>query len=830
MRKVRRIAGFRHSGRVLMTLAPLFIDSILGGLKMGKNYLKMAFRNFLKQKEYSFLNLFGMAAGLAAFILISLYVRNELSYDRYHQNADRIYRVVRDKPTGKSMEYIKTAVTPAPLAPALAKEFPEVASAARMVMIPSLLIAQGNEHFLEKAIFAADPQTFEIFSIPFLKGDPRTALRDSSAIVLSEKTAAKYFGHDDPIGRVLTMDGGTDFRVAGVFKNMPENSHFIMDIVIPYETFFKINRLDAANWGANFSYTYLLMRDGGSARDFDKKLAAFLDKYMYASRNVPSASKTILSIQPMTSIHLHSHRVEEMAANNDIVYILLFSSIAALFLLISCINYMNLATARSARRGREVGIRKVVGAVRGQLVKQFLSESLLMSALALAVSVIIVLLALPGFNRLVERHLTFNPASDPLLLLGLIVITALVGLLSGGYPALSISAFRPIAVLKGVFAKSRKGLALRNVLVVTQFAITMIAVIIAFVVRNQMQYVKNRDMGYDRNQIVIMETHDKSVRRNIQAIKETLRQYAGIVSVSTSHLLPNNIDEHTTARWPGAQSDEMFSIYYNMADYDFVDLYGIKLVQGRNFSREFPADEKGAFLVNETAVKRGGWAAPIGRELIHWQGQTGKIVGVMKDFHYRSLHQPIEPLYVFLNQADFSYLSIKIKSDRIPEVIGAIKSVMKRFSPDYPFEYTFFDEVFARAYQTEQRMMTIFGIIAMLSILVACLGLFGLASFAAEQRTKEIGIRKVLGASDARIFILLSREFLKWVLLSSVIAWPIAYTISQKWLQNFSYHVRLSIGVFIASLALSFLIALLTVSSQSIKAALARPVKSLKYE
>ena len=824
------IAALRHSLRFIVTVLPLFMDSILEGLKMGQNDIKMAFRNFRKYKEYSFLNLIGLAAGLAAFLLISLYVQYEWSFDKYHENAARIFRVVRDKSAGNAAGSIKSAVTPAPLAPALVKEFPEVVSATRFVIVPRVLVAQGNEHFLEQEVFAADPQTFDIFSIPFLKGDPRTALQDPSAIILSERTAVKYFGHDEPIGRVLTAFDGSAFKVAGVFKNMPGNSHFIMDVIIPYETYFKFIRSSTTNWGSNFSYTYLLMRTGGNPQAFEKKLDAFLDKYMDTSQNVPSSAKTTLSLQPLSKIHLTSHRDREMAANNDIVYILLFSSVAVLFLLIACINYMNLATARSARRGREVGIRKVVGAVRGQLIKQFLSEALVMSTLAMMVSVIIVLLALPAFNRLIERHLTFNPAADPLLFVELIGITAFVGLFSGGYPALAISALRPIAVLKGVFAKSAKGLALRNILVVVQFSITIIALVITFVARNQMQFVKNRDVGYDRNQIVILEADARAVVRNIQAIKTALRSYAGIVSVATSHLLPNNINEHTTARWPGSQPEEQFPIYYNMVDYDFADLYGIKIVQGRNFSREFPSDEKGAFLVNETAVKTGGWASPIGRELIHWEGKTGKIVGVMKDFHLRSLHQPIAPLYIVLDPGRFSYISIKIQSDRIPEVLKVIKSVMTKYSPAYPFEYTFFDDVFARAYQTEQRMMAIFGMIALLSVIVACLGLFGLASFAAEQRTKEIGIRKVLGASNAKIFALLAREFLKWVLLSGVIAWPAAYLITQKWLQNFSYHVRLSAGVFVASLAVAFMIALMTVSSQSIKAALAKPINSLKYE
>jgi putative ABC transport system permease protein len=794
------------------------------------NYLKISFRNILKHKGFSFITVFGLAVGLAAFIIIALYVQFELSFDGYHENADRIYRMVREKPTSEATVFTKTAVTPAPLGPALKEEFPEVAAYARLFKSQNVLITSGEEHFLEKRFYWADPGIFDIFSLPMIKGNPAAALDDPSAVLMSERTARKYFGDSNPLGKVVNIFGGNDFKVAGVFSDMPANSHFIMDVIVPYKTFFKITNNDITSWGSNFTYTYFMLREGADAKALESKCPAFLDKYVYQYYNVPNHQKNRVSIQPLTSIHLFSHRNEEIESNNDITNIILFSSLALLFLFIACINYMNLVTARSRKRSREVGIRKVVGAQRRQLIKQFLGESVAMTVLAMIFSVIIVQLTLPVFNQLVERDLSFNPLTSPQLFISLMVLILLVGLLSGSYPALRISGFKPASVLSGTATGGTKGSRFRNVLVLTQFSITIIFLIFTFIVNAQLKFVKNRDMGYGRDQILTMEVQDRDIGRNIQAIKTELKKHTDIMAVSTSFRLPNNIDEHNNADWPGRPADKVFHIYYNMADYEFVDLFDIQIVEGRNFSREFPSDANGAFLVNEAAVKAAQWESPIGQEFYRWGNKVGKIVGVMKDFHLHSLHRPIDPLYIYLDPEQYSYISIKMKSTDIPATIAYVKGVMKKIVPNCPFEYTFFDEVFARDYYTEQRMSTIFGSFAVLAIIVACLGLLGLASYEAEQRTKEIGIRKVLGASGPKIFLLLSKEFLKWVVLANIIAWPIAYIIIRQWLQEFAYRVNIGFTLFVFAAVLALAIAVLTVSYQSIRAARANPVEALKYE
>ncbi len=794
------------------------------------NYLKISYRNILKHKGFSFITVFGLAAGLAAFIIIALYVQFELSFDRYHENADRIYRMVREKPTSVSTVFTKTAVTPAPLGPALKAEFPEVVSYARLFKSQNVLITFGEEHFLEKRFYWADPGIFDIFSLPMTKGDPETALDDPFAILMSERTARKYFGDNDPLGKVVNVFGGNDFKVAGVFSDMPANSHFIMDVIVPYKTFFKITKNDIARWNSNFTYTYFMLQEGGDAKALENKCPAFLDKYVYQYYDVPNHQKNTVSIQPLTTIHLFSNRNQEIEPNNDITNIILFSSLALLFLLIACINYMNLVTARSRKRGREVSIRKVVGAQRRQLIKQFLGESVAMTVLAMIFSLIIVQLTLPAFSQLIERDLSFNPVTSPQLFISLVVIILLVGLLSGSYPALRISGFKPAAVLSGTASGSSKGPSFRNILVLTQFSITIIFLIFTFIVNAQLNFVKNRDMGYGRDQILTMNVQDSAIGRNIQALKAELKKHTDIMAVSTSFRLPNNIDVHNNAHWPGRPPDKVFHIYYNIADYEFVDLFDIQIVKGRNFSREFPSDANGAFLVNEAAGKAAGWESPIGQEFYRYENKIGKIVGVMKDFHLHSLHRSIDPLYIHLDPGVYSYISIKMKSADIPATINFVEGVMKKIVPNCPFEYTFFDEVFARDYHTEQRMSTIFGSFATLAIIVACLGLLGLASYEAEQRTKEIGIRKVLGASGPKIFLLLSKEFLKWVVLANIIAWPIAYMIIRQWLREFAYRVNIGITIFVFATVLALAIAILTVSYQSIKAARTNPVNALKYE
>jgi putative ABC transport system permease protein len=804
----------------LKAFPSFLIDGLYWRIQMLKNYFLVTFRNLKKNSTYSLLNILGLAVGLTAFILIALYVQYELSFDRHYENAGRIYRVIRE---GR-------AFTPAALGPELKDKIPEVESAARLIRSSSTLVSFQQKNFLEEDFYWADPETLAIFSLPFISGDPSAVLNDPAAIVLSQSTAKKYFGNVDPMGKTLTVNERLQFTVAGIFGDMPANSHLVMDVVVPYSTYFRTTNNDIAGWRSNFSYTYFLLREGADPEGMENKISPYIEAPLFKAAGMKEPYPKYFFIQPMTEIHLHSHLMQEIGVNNDIKYIILFSSIALLILFIACINYMNLATARSLRRGREVGMRKVVGARKGQLIAQFLGESVAVAVLAMIFSILMVLLVLPAFNSLVERQLSLNPVQNPQLFLGLVFITLFVGLFAGSYPAVRMSGFRPISVLSGAFTRSRKGLSLRNGLVLVQFSITIFLIVCTVAVREQLKFIKTVDMGYAKEQIITLPVRGSSSRQNIQSIKAELTQYPDIIAAATSGCLPNDIDTFTSRDWTGRNPDEPIPIYYETADYDYVDLFGMEIVEGRNFSRDFPSDQAGVFLVNETAVKVAGWETTLGREFTHWSGQTGKIVGVLKDFHMLSLRSPIAPLYVFLDTSSFSNLSIKIKTDNIPAAIGHIKEIFKKFAPSYPFSYSFFDEIFEQAYFTEQRMGRIFGAFAGLAIFIACLGLFGLSAFAAEQRTKEMGIRKVLGASESKIFLLLSREFIRWVLLANLIAWPIAYLAMNKWLQNFAYRIHIGIVAFLISGGTALLIAYLTVSYQSIRSARANPADSLRYE
>ncbi len=787
---------------------------------MFKNYFKITLRNIKSSKLYSALNIIGLAVGLASFILIALYVQFELSFDKYHENAYRIYRVVREGRT----------FTPAPLGPALKENFPEVEAVTRIIQNKNMVISHEQNSFLEDEFYWAGPETFKIFTIPFLMGDPETVLKNPFSIVISQKMAKKYFGDEDPIGKVLNVNNQTDFTVAGIFFDMPSNSHFVMDFIVPYKDYWQINGGDITHWRANFSYTYFLLKEGANPALLESKIHSVIEKPLFELAGFKKPYPKMYFIQPITEIHLHSHRLQEVSINNDIKYIYLFSSIAFLILSIACINYMNLATARSVRRSKEVGMRKVVGAQRKQLILQFLGESVTMTVLALVLSILIILLILPAFNNLVERPLSFDPLSNPQLFIGLIFIVVFVGLFAGSYPAMSVSGFKPITVLSGVFTRSSKGKKLRNGLVLFQFSITIILFISTLTIKEQLNFMKNVDVGYNKEQIITLSTRDRAVRQNIEAIKTELLQYPDVTAVSTSAGLPNDIDTFMSRYLNTNKPDELITIFYNSVDYDFIDLYDIEIVEGRNFSREFTSDANGVFLVNEAAVKAAEWESPVGRKFTHWSGKTGEIVGVMKDFHLHSLHSPIDPLYIYLNPRAVSKISIKINPSNIPTTIDYVKSVMKKFSPNYPFEYSFFDEVFDRAYHTEQRMVNIFSSFAFLAIIIACLGLFGLSTYAVEQRTKEIGIRKVVGASVPGIAILLSKQFTKWVLIANIFAWPAAYVFMKNWLQDFAYRINLGWHIFVMSAILALVIALITVSYQSIKAAVANPVESLRYE
>ena len=801
---------------------------------MFKNHLIIALRNIKKNKAYAALNVLGLAAGMAVFILIMLFVRTETSYDRYHANARTIYRVVQEQPGNTYLGSNVFAVTPGPMAPAMVQDFPEVLKATRIDEWSDVLVTVGEKSFLEKKIHWTDPQTFEIFSFPLVRGDRATALKDPYSVLLSERAARRLFGDADPVGRTTFLQAfelKAEFKVAGVFRDIPANSHFTMDIVAPFETMGKIQQTDLTRWGNNSYYTYVLLKEGADPKALEAKLVPFLAKYEATRDHKHSGPPARYFLQPLTRIHLYSRANFELAAVGDARFVFLFASIAVLVLVIACVNYMNLATARSLKRSKEVGLRKVVGAGKGQLVRQFLGDSMVLTFIALILAVGIVLAVLPAFRAFVEREIAFNPFRDAALIPGLILLAAVVGAVAGSYPALFVSAFRPVAALKGTGASRMKGKGLRNGLIVFQFAASIALIICTVGVRGQLAFIRNTDMGYDRGQVLVLVPRG-GIQAGLEAFKNELRRSPAVVSVASSSALPNNVTSSTNAKWPGMPDSVDVPIYVLDVDYDFPELYGLELLRGRSFSRDFPSDAGGAFLINEAARKALGWDDPIGRDFNRWGNEksAGKIVGVLKDFHMHSLHLPIMPLYIFLDPGTTNRVSIKLRGGDIPAALAFVRKTWERFAPEYPFEYNFFDEIYDRAYRVERRLGTMFSVFAGLAVLIACLGLLGLAAFTAEQKTKEIGIRKVLGASTSGVIALLSREFMKWVVVANVVAWPIGYFAMRSWLSNFAYRTSLTVPMFLGAALAAFFIAAAVISVQTYRAATADPARSMRYE
>ncbi len=802
-----------------------------GSTGMIKSYFKIAFRNIKRNKMYSLLNMLGLAVGMACSILILLYLQYEFSFDRYHKNADNIYRVARELHPGHSHGgKTKAASTPVQLKDALIAECAEVKNGVRIVSRSNRLLVYRNKSYLEDNIIFADPDFFNFFSFQLMKGDPNIVLKDPASIVLSEDMAEKYFGNEDPVGKVINFNNAKDVVVTGIMKNVPANSHFKMNFTVPLVNV--IDQNSSYSWGNNMVLTYISLREGADPGELEDKFPSLFKKHYREDENSTDRTYVNHFTQPLTKIHMYSDLDGELSNNNDIRTVLIIASIAFLILIIACINYMNLATARSVQRSREVGVRKVVGAQRKQLIRQFFSEAAVFTFLALVLSGVLVILVLPFFNNFVDRELSLSLIKNARFLLSVSAVTAVVILFAGSYPALFISSFKPVVVLRGSLSGKSKGSVLRNILVVFQFSISIMLIISTFVVKDQLSFLRNTDVGYTKDQVVIINLRDRNVSRNLEAVKTELKRSPDVIAAGSSSFLPYGRFSQTQPNFPGKPEDfENFDVYVGRVDHDYVDLYDIKLADGRNFSRDFPSDKQAAFLFNESLANRLGWDPAVGKEYMHWGRKKGKVVGVMKDFHFHTLHRGIEPMYLFFEEGmNFYYLSVKIKGTNIPGTMEYLQEKMRGFSPNYPFEYSFFDEVFDRAYRTEIRMEKIFSVFAYIAIFVACLGLFGLASFTAEQKTKEIGVRKVLGAGASNIIILLSKEFTKWVLFANLIAWPASYFIMNMWLRNFAFRTNISIDLFLLASGIALFIALLTVSTQSVKAARTDPVKSLKYE
>lgn len=789
-------------------------------IDMINNYIKSSFRSLNKNKFYSLINISGLAIGLAAFTLIALFVRHELSFDKYNKDADSIYRVVRNEYT----------CSPPPMAPMLKAEIPEIQFASRFILSNNVLTTIDDRYFTEDEYYWTDNEFLNIFTFDFIHGDVETVLNNPNDIIISESIAKKYFGNSDPMGEIITVSREHDYKVVGVFKDMPANSHFHFDIVLPIDKYFEVTDNDPQNWGSNYVYSYVKLHQQADMAAVNNKLVDIEKQLVGWTPDSGKPYEQYFFFQPITEIHLFSHRQQEVQVNGDIRNVYVFSSIALLILIIAGINYVNLTTAMSGKRYKEVGVRKAMGAKKAQLINQFLSESVIVALISTLVATIIVVYSQNYFAGLMGRNISIEIGDLPLLIPSLLLLAIVVGLVAGLLPSRSVSGVSVVSIIKGSSGNNGRKNGMRNVLVVVQFSIALILIILSINVQRQLSFIVEKDPGYEKDQIITMRLFDSSIGENLQSIKQVLLANRKIMDVSTSSDLPHRITGFRRPEWFCNDPSECTSISYNPVDYGFVALYDLEIVEGRNFSRDYPSDALGSFIVNEKAVKIAGWDAPIGMEISHYDGTKGKIVGVVKDFHFQSMHSDIAPLYLMLDEHVYSYFSIKIESDDIPETLASIEGVFNNFSPNTPTQFTFFDDEFEQAYNSEKRLGTIFTFFSVLAIILGCLGLYGMSTFIISQATKEIGIRKVLGASNSGISMILGKNFLKSVIFANLIAWPAAYYALNIWLESFAFRTNITVWSFLLASTIVLVITIITIGLQSRKISRQTPSVSLRYE
>ena len=793
---------------------------------MIKNYLKIAFRNLWRHRVFSFINIMGLTVGMAACFLIFLYIRFELSYDSFHTKADRIYRVVSDIKT--PTEVINAGGPSWASPPNIKDEFAEVESFVRTTG-DNLLIRKGDVKFQEENALWADSSLFKIFDFKLLKGNPQTALKEPFSVVFSETSAKKYFGDKDPMGQTLMITGeGLAATVTGVMKDIPENSQIKADMVLSMTTITKQwNKSLDSQWGNYGSQAYILLKQGTNAKNLQGKFPAFLERRNGTEMKKSQMYATLL-LEPLRDVYLRSTRNGSKTGNINNVYI--FAIVAIFILLIACINFVNLTTARSAERAKEVGIRKVVGAAKTQLARQFIGESIIICLIAFILAVLLSAIFLPSFNQLAGKTISDGIFQHGQYVFYLFLAAIGIGLLAGIYPAFVLSSFKPVIVLKGRFATGNRGILLRKGLVVAQFSISVALIIGTIVVYNQMNYMRSRDLGFSKDQMMVMDTNGDPGK---EAFRQAITGISAVKATAMSSSVPGSGN-------PGAYSEienkkgelqiANLDLYY--VDFDYIPLFKIKMAAGRPFSKDFMTDTTQAMVLNEAAVKMFGYSSPqeaIGKRFKQW-GREGKIIGVTKDFHFRALQEPIKPLSMRIEPGGSNLVSVNVAAANLPATIAAIENKWKTLIPNRPFSYFFLDEYFNKQYRGEERFGKLFLNFAILAIFISCLGLLGLASYSTMQRTKEIGIRKVMGASVKGIINLLSKEFLTLVVLSFFIAMPVAWYFMHAWLKDFAYRTDISWWVFVLAGILALLIAITTVSFQAIKAAIANPVKSLRTE
>ena len=812
---------------------------------MFQNYIKIAVRNLLRNKSFSFINLFGLTIGLACCLLIGLYIWNELSFDRYHEKSERIWRFSRKFFNKDGSEQLHLGHLAPPFGPLLKNDFPDMEEVTRLLQT-STTVRIGERFFSEDQMFYAEPNVFQVFDIPLQSGNPASALNEPYTLLLNETTAQKYFGKADPINQILRFSGRFELKVTGVFRDFPYNSHFHPAMLVSFSTLndtlvYGAERL-RTNWGNNSFSTFALLPKNYPARNLEAQFPAFLDKHMQtmatAANNPKPSSFTSLHLEPLTDIHLKSHLDSEIEENGDIRRVYIFSIIALFVLLIACINYMNLSTARSAVRAKEIGVRKVVGALQREILLQFLSESILLSLLAAALAFGLARITLPLVNKLLGQELLIPDgalwAAPGLLLL----LAGVTGLLAGLYPAFYLSALKPLSIIKSENQGRGGGAGLRKILVVGQFAVSVALIIATVVVFRQLQFLQDKKLGLNKDHVVTAFFYNDLAPR-YESFRNEILSNPAIKNVTRSSRLPSGrlLDSFGSAK---AQLDtdsleqSQVDLKFVTVDHRFAQTYGLEMAAGRFYLQDFGSDRTESFIVNESAAKMIGWksSGEAVDKRINYGNRDARIVGILKDFNFESLHQEIQPMifYIPRDSTQFSYISFKMDGANIDAGLAQLKSTWQKFLPEYPFDYQFLDEQYGQLYEAEQRQGRVFIIFALLAILIGCLGLFGLTTFVVQQRVKEIGIRKVLGATVSGLLLLISKDFLKLVGIALVIASPIAWYFMHQWLQDFAYRIDIDWWVFALAGLVAASVAFLTVSFESLKAALANPIDSLRNE
>lgn len=807
---------------------------------MFKNYFKIAFRNLWKNKGYAAINIGGLAAGLATCLLIILFVADEAGYDKFNKKADRIYRVDADIKFGGN--HFVLAVGPDPLGATLKKDFPQVEQYARFRNEGGFRVRKGAENVQENSVIYADSTLFDVFTLPVVGGNAKTALVDPGSVVITERAALKYFTSTDVVGKTLTINDTIHRKITAVINDLPSQSHFRFDFFLPLSS---LDESRQNNWLSNNFNTYVVLREGTKAADVEKQLDAFVARYMGEQAKgllgisfddfKKAGNFAYYSLTPLTAIHLHSDKTAELGANGNVQSVYMFSCIALFILLIACVNFMNLATARSAARAKEVGVRKVLGSQKKALVAQFLSESVLLSLISSLLALLIAGLLLPYFNDVSGKALAIGLFTKPWLLPSLLALVLFVGLLAGSYPSFYLSSFQPIAVLKGKLATGFRGSRLRSGLVVFQFAISIVLMVGAVVVYDQLAFIRNKKIGYNRDQVLVIK-NGYGLGGHAKTFKNELLNEKGVEGITVTGFLPTGDYRSDSPLYPDASLDQKGAVSMQTwyVDEAYVPTLGIQMAKGRNFSAQMPSDSS-AVIINEAAAKLLAFTDPLNKKLYYLTSlkeRTAKayeVIGVIKDFNFNSLRQSVTPMALFLG-TDQGSVAVRFKAVEASSLIAAVEKKWKAIAPNQPFSYSFMDEDFNNIYQREQRVGKIAVSFSVLAILIACLGLFGLVTYAAEQRTREIGIRKVLGASVANIVNMLSKDFLKPVLMAVAIGFPLAWWAMNKWLEDFAYRVGIDWKVFLLAGLCAVGIAVVTVSIQAVKAALANPVKNLRTE